>query len=166
MPRSPREIVRELSEARIEQLFQSRLRREIRKAQVDVTDELALKEDIAHPVTVGVTFDGGPDAIAQGAQAELRIDRGFTITDWVMLADEVGSIQIDIWKDTYAGYPPTVADTITASAVPAITDDDQNTDSTLSGWTLTVSDGDILKFNVDSIQNIRRCTLFLMGINT
>ena len=36
-----------------------------------------------------------------------------------------GSIVIDVWKDTYANFPPIVADTITASAKPTLVERDQ-----------------------------------------
>jgi hypothetical protein len=77
------------------------------------------------------------------------------------LADQSGSIVVDIWKDTYANYPPTVADTITASAKPTISSATKGQSSTLTGWTTTIAAGDILAFNVDSITTCQRVTLSL-----
>lgn len=76
-----------------------------------------------------------------------------TITNVTVTLDQTGSIVLDIWKDTYANYPPTIADTITASAKPTISAGVKYTDSTLTGWTKTLAAGDWLLFNVDSVSD-------------
>ena len=77
------------------------------------------------------------------------------------LADQTGSIVVDIWKDTYANFPPTDADSITASAPPTISTATKAQDATLTGWTTSIAAGDILRFNVDSVTSIQRVTLSL-----
>ena len=57
-----------------------------------------------------------------------------------------GSIVIDVWKDTYANFPPTVADTITASAKPTLSSATKSDDTTLTGWTTAVTAGDVFGF--------------------
>jgi hypothetical protein len=89
------------------------------------------------------------------------VDYACTITQVTMLADQSGSVVVDIWKDVYANYPPTVADTITASAKPTITTATKSKDSTLTGWTTNVSAGDTLRFNIDSVTTITRLNLTL-----
>jgi hypothetical protein len=118
---------------------------------------------VSAPVTraVGVTFDGGGSAITALSKADLRVPYGGTITAVTMLADQVGSIVVDIWKDTYAAFPPTVGDSITAAAKPTITADDQSVDTTLFGWTNVFVANDCFRFNVDSCAAITRCTLIL-----
>lgn len=96
-----------------------------------------------------------------GDQGDLTIPFGCTITEWTMLADVSGSAVIDIWKDTYANYPPTVADTITGSAKPTISASTKGQSSTLTGWTTTIAAGDTLRFNVDSASTLNRVTLSL-----
>jgi len=78
-----------------------------------------------------------------------------------MLADQSGSIVVDIWKDTYANFPPTDADTITASAPPTISSAQKSQDAILTGWTKAISAGNILAFNVDSCTTITRVTISL-----
>lgn len=99
--------------------------------------------------------------ITAGDQGDLTIPFGCTITEWTMLADVSGSAVIDIWKDTYANYPPTVADTITGSAKPTISAATKGQSSTLTGWTATITAGDTLRFNVDSASTLNRVTLSL-----
>jgi hypothetical protein len=75
------------------------------------------------------------------------------------MADQSGSIVIDVWKDTLANYPPTVADSITGSAKPTLVSAQSATSSTLTGWTTTISANDVLRYNVDSATTITRVTL-------
>ena len=111
--------------------------------------------------TWGIVLDGGGSAITTGVKGEIQIPYACTITEWTILLDQSGSIVIDIWKDTYANYPPTVADTITASAKPTVTTATKNTSTTLTGWTTSVTAGDTIRFNVDSITTATRATLLV-----
>lgn len=113
--------------------------------------------------TVSVTFviDGGGSAISTGVKGDLVVEFAGTITQVTMAADQSGSIVVDVWKDTYANYPPTVADSITASAKPTITTATKSQDSTLTGWTTSISAGDTLRFNVDSASTIQRVVISL-----
>lgn len=111
--------------------------------------------------TIGITIDGGGSAITTGVKGYIEVPYACTIVRATMLADVSGSAVLDVWKDTFANYPPTVADTITASAKPTITSSNKSQDSTLTGWTTSVSAGDILGFNVDSASTITRLHLIL-----
>ena len=112
---------------------------------------------------LSITFiiDGGGTVITTGIKGDLEIPFPCTITQWTLLADTSGSIVVDIWKDTYANYPPTVADTITGSAKPTITTTTKGQSSTLTGWTTTIAAGDTLRFNVDPVTPITPVTLSL-----
>lgn len=111
-------------------------------------------------------IDGGGAVITTGVKGEISVPFACTITAVTLLADQSGSIVVDIWKDTYANYPPTVADTITASTKPTISAATKATDSTLTGWTTAITAGDTLKFNVDSVSTITRCTVILTVLKT
>lgn len=121
----------------------------------------ALASDIS-TAAIGYAIDGGGAAIATGvAGVGLRAPFACTITSVTLLADVSGSIVIDIWKDSYANYPPTVADTICASAKPTISSGVKYTDSTLTGWTKAIAAGDVLFFNVDSCTTITNVSIVL-----
>ena len=115
--------------------------------------------------TIGVTVDGGGSALTTGVKGYITVPYNCTIISAITLADVSGSVVFDVWKDTYANYPPTVADTITASAKPTISSATKATDSTLTGWTTTCTAGDVLGFNVDSATTITRATLTLTVIH-
>jgi len=118
--------------------------------------------------TATITFiiDGGGSAITTGQKGHLEIPFGCTINQVTMMADQSGSIVVDIWKDTYANFPPTDGDSITASAPPTITTAQKSQDSTLTGWTTAFTAGDILAFNVDSCTTIERVTISLKAFKT
>jgi len=111
--------------------------------------------------TVGITIDGAGSAISTGIKGYRSIPISGTITKVRLLADQNGGAVVDIWKDVFANYPPTVADTITAAAKPTLVAADSYEDTTLTGWTTTVTAGDVLGFNVDSASTITRLTLEL-----
>lgn len=107
-------------------------------------------------------IDGGGSAITTGAKkAYLTVPVACTITKARLLADVSGSIVVDIWKDSYANFPPTVADTITASAKPTLSSAQKSEDSTLTGWTTSLAAGDVLEINVDSATTITKAYLDL-----
>lgn len=114
-------------------------------------------------VTFAVNFiiDGGGSTITTGTKGDLSIPFVCTITSWTLLSDQSGSIQVDIWKDTFGNFPPTDADSITAAAPPLISSGNRGTGSSLTGWTTSIAAGDILRFNVDSVTSIQRVTVAL-----
>ncbi len=115
------------------------------------------------PVGASIEYviDGSGAVIIAGIKGYIEVPFACTITQATLLADVSGSIVVNIWKDTYANYPPTVADKITASAPPTIASATKSQDSTLTGWTTTINSGDILAFNVDSATTVTRVTLSL-----
>lgn len=122
--------------------------------------------DIPQTGTITFIIDGSGSAITTGEKGDLTIPFACTINEWTLLADQSGSIVVDIWKDTYANYPPTVADTITGSAKPTISSSTKGQSSTLTGWTTTITAGDCLAFNVDSASTVQRVTLSLKFTRT
>ncbi len=106
-------------------------------------------------------IDGGGSAITTGEKGHLQIPFKCEIEKATLLADQSGSIVVDIWKDTYANFPPTVADEITNTTPPIITTAQKSEDSTLTSWSKTINAGDILAFNVNSITTIERVVLIL-----
>lgn len=111
----------------------------------------------------GITIDGGGSAITTGVKGYVTIPHSMTITGWDILADVSGSIVIDVWKDTYASFPPTVADTIAGTEKPTLSAAQKNQDVSLSTWTTAVTAGDIIGFNVDSATTVTRITLVIYG---
>lgn len=116
---------------------------------------------------IGYTINGGGATITTGVAGNgLSIPFNATITAVTMQANTTGSIVVDIWKDSYANFPPTVTDSICASAKPTITSSNKSQDTTLTGWTTSITAGDILYFNVDSVTSISNVVLTLTVTKT
>lgn len=101
-------------------------------------------------------------AVGFGPGQEFECPYAGTIFGWTILGGGVtGSIVLDLWRDSLANYPPTVADTITASAKPTLTSAKAATSTTLTGWNTTFAAGDIFWINVDSVSLLKAATLVL-----
>lgn len=111
--------------------------------------------------TLGITIDAGGQEIETGYKGFIRVPYNCTITKWTLLADQSGSIKIDIWKDIYANYPPTDADSICAGDEPSISTSDKAEREPSSGWITSINAGDVIGFNVDSITDLTKVTLIL-----
>ena len=111
-------------------------------------------------------FDGCGSAIGSGVGGYVEVGFDCTITAARMLPDQSTTTVVDIWKDTYANYPPTDADSITSSTPPTITAAIKSEDLALTSWTTLISSGDILGFNVDSNNNAKKLTVSLTVTRT
>lgn len=115
---------------------------------------------VGHVSMLQVVIDGGGSEITPGVKGEagpFAFDA--EIVDVTALADQTGSIVIDVWRDSYANFPPVDGDSITASAPITISEGTKAQDSTLTGWDTTIEAGSIFRFNVDSCSAITRVTL-------
>lgn len=109
--------------------------------------------------SVGITIDGGGSVITTGSKGYITVPYSGIITEVTLLADVSGSIVIDIKKSTYSGFPTTTS--ICASAKPTLSSAQKSNDATLTGWTTTITAGDVLEFNVDSATTLTRVNLVL-----
>lgn len=130
-----------------------------------VTGLLPLANLAARTSSMGIVIDGGGTALTTGIKGDLYCPVACTITAVTMLADQSGSIVVDIWKVAFASYPATVANTIINTGAggtkPTIATATNSQDNTLAHWTTSVSAGDTIRFNVDSITTITRLTMTL-----
>ena len=132
---------------------------DIRQFADDIADSTIFLDDAYD--NLQIIIDGGGSAITTGIKADLIVPYNCTVLGWDILGNASGSIVIDVWKDTYANFPPTVADTITGTEKPTLSSVAKNQDVALSTWTTTLTRNDILRFNVDSATTVTRVTLSL-----
>jgi hypothetical protein len=109
-------------------------------------------------------IDGSGSAITAGSKGYLEVPFACTISQWTLLADVSGSITIGIAKAAYSGFPTTTS--IVASAAPALSSAQKAQSSSLTGWTTTITAGDILEFSASSITNVTRITIALKVTRT
>jgi hypothetical protein len=114
---------------------------------------------------VGVTLDGNGGVIAVSSTVTLVIPYSGTITGWEILETSStpvsSSIVVDVWKDTYANYPPTVGDAV-FTTLPTLSSatKNQNLSPTFVG-SGAVTAGDIMKFNVNSVTSALKVQVIL-----
>lgn len=100
---------------------------------------------------IGATFDGGGSAITSGAVTYFHYVHGAcTINAWNVTVD-TGTITIDVWKVANGTAIPTIANTITGSATPAIAANTAVHSTTLTGWTTAVAQNDVFGVSVTAI---------------
>ena len=124
----------------------------------DIVDSSLFIED-SHDTIQYILNPGA--TITTGIKGDIMIPFDCTVIGWDISADTTGSIVIDIWKDTFANYPPTIADTITGSEKPTLSSALINQDLTLTTWTTDLTRGDWLRFNVDSVSTVSRVTIVI-----
>lgn len=111
--------------------------------------------------TLSIIHDGGGSALSTGIIGDVHVPFACTITAAYAFADQSGTVIVDVWKDTYANFPPTGADSITASAPITLSAATKSADTTLTGWTVNVAAGDVLRFAIDYVDTITRLTIAL-----
>lgn len=111
-------------------------------------------------IVFGIEIDGGGSVITTGVKGFVRIPMAHTITKVTCLSDDAsataGSITVDVWRDSYANYPPTAADKISASAPVTLSSASKSEDSTLTGWSKSGNAGDVYGFSVASVTTVTK----------
>jgi hypothetical protein len=110
---------------------------------------------------LGISLNGNGSVITTGVKTYLTVPYSGIITGWELLSTATGSIVVDVWKDTYANYPPTLSDSICGIDKPTLTSQIKNNNNTLTAWSTTITEGDIIAFNVDSATTVTQVTLTL-----
>lgn len=134
------------------------------------TDGYALKQTGASAfaweaeyAAIAFTLGDGTNAIVAASEPDqwLEIPFDALIVSSRLTADASGSAVLDLWKDAYGAYPPTAADSITASAKPTLSSAIKAEDTALTGWTTALARGDWLRVHVDSAAAVKRLVLSL-----
>lgn len=109
--------------------------------------------------THGITIDGGGSVITTGSKGYFRVPYACTVMGWTVLADQVGSIVVDVKKGTYAGFPTTAS--IAGTEKPTLSAAQKSQDTGLSTWTPALAADDVLEYVVDSAATLQRVTVLL-----
>lgn len=108
---------------------------------------------------LGFAADGGASVLTTGVKAEIPIFFSGSIMGVELLADMSGSCTIGVEKGTYGGFPATAS--IVGASPPTLSSQIKYLDFTLTGWTIAIRDGDVIRFKINTISSIKRlsCTL-------
>lgn len=110
---------------------------------------------------IGYSFDGGGSALSGTRTGYVTVPFACTITAWNMTLGPSGTATVDVWKIASGTAVPTVANTITASATPAIPSGTALHSAALTGWTTAVSANDIVGFNLSAVSTATSVQLVL-----
>lgn len=110
-----------------------------------------LHDVLSNAATVGlsINLDGLANPILTGNRGWVEVPFKATIVAARMLSDQVSNTTVDIWKTSYANYPPDAGDSICASSKLVLAGAAKSSNA-LTGWTTAIAAGDILWFHVDS----------------
>lgn len=120
-----------------------------------------------HHTTLLIFIDNRGSAIVPGVVCDFTIHFPAALTGWTLLADQVGSAVVDIWKADYSAYPPSAVNSIikTGGVKPTLASAIKNRGFTvnddLKDWDRQIAPGDTFRFNVDSASIVTRLHLSL-----
>jgi hypothetical protein len=113
------------------------------------------------PAAITLSKDNNGVTLPTGIQGDVYIPFSGSITGVTILTDISGSMVMDIWRASYASYPPTAGNSICGGNYPTLVSAIKYQNTTLTSWTLGVTAGDILRFNINSVSSITRYTIEL-----
>ena len=114
---------------------------------------------VSNTRTLNFIIDGGGSAITTGSKGYVVLDGDYTVTGWTILADQSGSIVVDVNRATYTNFPTFT--NIDGTEPPTLSSGQKAEDLSLSSWTTTLSARDVLEFNVSSASTVTRVTVAL-----
>ena len=104
----------------------------------------------------------GTDVITPGEKGHIEVPYPCDIQSIRLFADASGSIVVDLWKDTYANFPPTIADNVTGTGTKPTLSSAQKSEVTdfTDYTTTTLAAGDVIAYYVeDSVNTVKRVTI-------
>jgi hypothetical protein len=112
----------------------------------------------------GVTIEGNGGVLTLGQKGYITVPYNGRITDWEIFADRAGACNIDVRKSTFATFP--TQNSITGSAPITMSAAQKASSSILTGWTSSISAGDVFGFTLNSATTITRLNLIINTIKS
>jgi hypothetical protein len=109
--------------------------------------------------TINYIIDSGSISMLPGNKGSVTIDVSGIIESLVILSDQQGDLTIDIKKSNYSTFP--TFSSIVGGVYPQMTNSRKVRDDNLVGWSKSIVAGDILTFDVISVNNINRFLISL-----
>jgi PKD repeat protein len=103
--------------------------------------------------------DGGTNVVVGYAEVPFNC----VVERVTLVADAVGSIVVDIWRDLYALFPPTALDSICSLTLPTLGSAQKYQNIVLPGWQRILYAGDILAIAYSGSSGLALCTLAIYG---
>ena len=122
------------------------------------------------PFWRGAAWDGGGLAIVATSAAIVRClpvpANGTIVEAFAEGNGGPGSLTAEVWYTSYAGAPATSANKISGTSPITISADYKSSDTTLTGWGTTVSEGGILVFKMNTCSSFTAATVGVRMVPT
>jgi len=96
--------------------------------------------------TINYVVDNGSRPMTIGNKGYLTIDVTGTIQSFILLSDNIGTLELDLIKCTFDDFP--TGTSICGNSRPELNNEVKKSDITLSGWTKQLNAGDIIQYEV------------------
>jgi hypothetical protein len=99
-----------------------------------------------------VVIGDGISPITTGVKGDFEVPYNCEVVGWTIIEStgNPGTLVVDIWRDSYSSFPPTVSDSICGTEKPTTPGITRGKDDTLMTWYTRLYKGDILRYNVES----------------
>lgn len=123
-----------------------------------IADNAAVASQIVNG-GIGAGFDSRPYQLGFADPVQATALYSGTITGMTIISDQPGSCVIQIYKSSAGGFPSFLS--IVAGTPPTLSSVQLATDTTLTGWTTAVTEGDIFLFVLVSASTIEQVVVTL-----
>lgn len=109
--------------------------------------------------TINYVVDSGSVTMLSGNKGSVTLDVSGILESLTILSDQQGDLILDIKKSDYVSFPTFTS--IVGGVYPQLSNERKVRDDNLTGWSTTIVAGDILTFDVVSVNNINRFLISL-----
>jgi hypothetical protein len=109
--------------------------------------------------TINYVIDSGSIMMLPGNKGSVTLDVSGTLESLVILSDQQGDLAVDIKKSTYSTFPTFTS--IVGGVYPQMNNSRKVRDDNLNNWDKTIVAGNILTFDVITVNNINRFLISL-----
>ena len=115
--------------------------------------------DHVHDYDIPIMMGDNVNLISPGHKGYVSIPRDTTINAWEIYSPISGNIVVDVKKSNYSDFPTFTS--IAGTEKPKLTSQVKNRDITLDTWDTSLSEGDIIEFEVESASIVTQVCLML-----
>jgi len=109
--------------------------------------------------TINYVIDSGSIEMLPGNKGSVTLDVSGVIESLVILSDQEGDLTLDIKKSNYTNFPTFTS--IVGGVYPQFFNERKVRDDNLNNWDTSIVAGDILTFDVITVNNINRFLISL-----
>ena len=113
--------------------------------------------------TINYVVDNGSRPMTIGNKGYLTIDVTGNIQSFILLADNIGTLELDIRKCNFDDFPAGVS--ICGNSRPELNNEVKKSDITLTGWTKQLNAGDILQYEVINVSTSLKKFAIALKVN-